>query len=111
MARNKLSDLNNHLFAQIERLTDEGMKDADFNKEINRSIALSKLADQVVKTHKVALDAIGIVKSSNPEIDKIQDAFNYVNAQLTPEEIMVKKQEVLEKRVLDQNEKILLNTN
>lgn len=57
MARNKLSDLNDHLFAQIERLTEEGIDDEMFELEKERSRCLSNLSKQVIGVHKLVLDA------------------------------------------------------
>lgn len=55
MARNKLSDLNDHLFAQIEKLADDDIAASD--EDIKKAQVIAKLADQVVKTHKLVLDA------------------------------------------------------
>lgn len=57
MARNKLIDLNDHLFAQIERLTDEETKGEELKAELARSKALASLSDIVVKNARVILDA------------------------------------------------------
>lgn len=48
MAKNRLSDLNNHLFAQIERLGDEGLKGDELRDEIERAKAISKIAQNIV---------------------------------------------------------------
>jgi len=61
MARNKLSDLNDHLFAQIERLTEEGIDDEIFELEKERSKCLSNLSKQVIGVHKLVLDAAKLV--------------------------------------------------
>lgn len=58
MARNKLSDLNDHLFAQIERLTDNENTDTCVDLEVSRSKALTQLAGCIVNTHKIVLDAV-----------------------------------------------------
>jgi hypothetical protein len=47
--KNKLSDLNDHLFAQIERLSDESLTPEQVDKEAKRGKAIVALADQVVK--------------------------------------------------------------
>lgn len=73
MAKNKLADLNDHLFAQIEKLTDPKTKDLDL--EIARADALAKLADQVVKTHKLVLDAARFVTSGDPRAKKLPETF------------------------------------
>lgn len=55
--KNKLIDLNNHMFAQMERLSDENMKEEDLAKEINRSKAVSNLAAQMINNASLALKA------------------------------------------------------
>jgi len=55
--KNKLIDLNNHMFAQLERLSDEDIKDDQLTVEINRSKAISQLASQIINNAKLALDA------------------------------------------------------
>lgn len=55
--KNKLTDLNNHLFAQLERLGDEGLSEDELKNEIARSKAMSGLASSVVSNARLALDA------------------------------------------------------
>ena len=57
MAKNKLSDLNNHLFAQLERLGDEDKSGDDLKLEVERSKAMANVAKEIVATGKLALDA------------------------------------------------------
>lgn len=70
--KNKLIDLNNHLFAQMERLSDEDLGEEEIVREINRSKAVSNLAAQIIGNAKLALDAHkaindGLVKTA-PEM-------------------------------------------
>jgi hypothetical protein len=70
--KNKLIDLNNHMFAQLERLSDEDIKEDQLAVEINRSKAISQLATQIINNAKLALDAHksindGLIKSA-PEM-------------------------------------------
>jgi len=53
MAKNKLSDLNDHLFAQIERLSDETMKPETMELEIKKAKVLVPLSDQVIQNAKL----------------------------------------------------------
>jgi hypothetical protein len=56
--KNKLDDLNDHLFAQIERLSNEGLNGDDLKKEIDRSKAITDLAKEVVSNASLQLSAI-----------------------------------------------------
>lgn len=55
--KNKLSDLNDHLFAQIERLGDEDLNDEQIEKEAKRASAIVAVADQVIKNADLQLKA------------------------------------------------------
>ncbi|UAL42170.1 hypothetical protein K8B83_14945 [Shewanella inventionis] len=55
--KNKLIDLNNHLFAQIERLSDESVKGEALKEEMARSKAVAQIASQIVANGRLALDA------------------------------------------------------
>lgn len=53
-----LSDLNNYLFEELERLndTEELMKDERFEKEIKRSKAIANIAQQIVNNANTVLE-------------------------------------------------------
>ena len=55
--KNKLIDLNNHLFAQLERLSDESIKDDKLNIEIERTKAVTSVAKEIISNARLALDA------------------------------------------------------
>jgi hypothetical protein len=55
--QNKLSDLNNHLFAQLERLGDEEIAGDQLDEEINRAKAVTDVAQQVIANANLALKA------------------------------------------------------
>ena len=77
--KNNLTDLNNYLFEEIERLNDdETLKnEEDFNKEIKRAKTISCLAQQVVGIANSEINAIktlneyGIEKEDIPDMLKI----------------------------------------
>ena len=55
--KNKLTDLNNHLFAQIERLSDEDLKGDELQAEILRSHAITNVAKQIINNGSLVLHA------------------------------------------------------
>lgn len=55
--KNKLIDANNHLFAQLERLGEEGLKGQALGEEIQRSKAICNVSHSIVKNARLALDA------------------------------------------------------
>jgi hypothetical protein len=57
MTKNKLSDLNDHLFAQIERLADEALTPEQVDKEAKRGKAIVAAADQIIKNAALQVEA------------------------------------------------------
>jgi hypothetical protein len=55
--RNTLGDLNNHLFAQLERLGDEGLTGEKLSEEINRAKSITGVASQIIANGSLVLDA------------------------------------------------------
>jgi len=55
--KNKLIDLNNHLFAQLELLGDEDIQGDVLAQEIDRSKAMTGVADRIISNAKLCLDA------------------------------------------------------
>lgn len=56
--KNTLSDLNNALFEQLERLNDEDLSADKLETEIGRSQAMVSVADRIVDNAKLQLDAV-----------------------------------------------------
>lgn len=57
MTKNKLSDLNNHLFMTLERLGEEDLSNEELEKEIERSKAISTVAGKIIDNARLVLDA------------------------------------------------------
>ena len=57
MTKNRLTDLNDHLFAQLERLGDENLSGEQIEAEAKRADAIVALADQVTKNADTMLKA------------------------------------------------------
>ncbi|RDW17023.1 hypothetical protein CWR48_15585 [Oceanobacillus arenosus] len=54
--KNTLGDLNNHLFAQLERLGEEDLKGEKLAEEINRSKAVMGIAKNIIETGSLVLE-------------------------------------------------------
>ena len=52
--RNTLSDLNNHLFEQLERLNDEDLSEEQLDRELRRSEGMTKVAEQIIRNGELA---------------------------------------------------------
>jgi hypothetical protein len=57
MTKNKLTDLNDHLFAQLERLADESLTPEQVDKESKRGKAIVAAADQIIKNAALQVQA------------------------------------------------------
>jgi hypothetical protein len=53
--KNKITDLRNHMFAALERLSDETLSEEDLKKEITRSQAISEVGKVIVESAKTEI--------------------------------------------------------
>lgn len=58
MAKNKIEDLRDHLFAQLERLGDENLTGDKLAAELNRAKQVAAIAREVTASAKVEVDFI-----------------------------------------------------
>lgn len=59
--KNKLTDLNNHLFAQLERLSDEDLTSEQIADEVKRADAIVDVSEQIVRGADLQLKALNIL--------------------------------------------------
>jgi len=55
--RNKMIDLHNHLFAELERLGDESLDVEKLQSEIQRAKAITSVSSQIIQNAALALKA------------------------------------------------------
>lgn len=55
--KNTLGDLNNYLFAQLERLSDKSLKGEELKEEINRAKTVSDVASKIIDNGSLVLEA------------------------------------------------------
>lgn len=70
-SKNKISDLNNHLFAQLERLNNDDISCDQLQLEINRSKAISEVADMIIESSKVTIEAMKIMEKGGMDISRL----------------------------------------
>lgn len=73
MAKNKLEDLNNHLFAQLERLSDEDISSDELTKEINRAKAVNGVEKNIIDNAKTVIEAFKFTIESVPSNKKLPE--------------------------------------
>lgn len=59
--KNKLADLNDHLFAQLERLSEESLTPEKIEIEVKRGAAIVAVADQILRHATLQVHAAKIV--------------------------------------------------
>jgi hypothetical protein len=65
--KNSLSDLNNHLFAQLERLSDENLAGDNLKEEIARAKTVTSVSREIISNARLVLDAQEIMGNVKPE--------------------------------------------
>ena len=55
--KNTLGDLNNHLFAQLERLSDEDLKGEKLVEEMQRAKSITSVASSIISIGSLVLEA------------------------------------------------------
>jgi len=66
--KNKIQDLNNHLYAQLERLGEEKITADKLEKEISRSKAITSVANTIVDSFRTTVEAMKVLEKAGSDI-------------------------------------------
>lgn len=56
MARNKISDLRDHLFTALERIDDDSLTPEQIKDEVNKAKAVAQIGSVIINSAKVEID-------------------------------------------------------
>jgi len=56
MARNKISDLRDHLFAALERIDNDELTNEELQKELQKAEAVAQIGAVIINSAKVEVD-------------------------------------------------------
>lgn len=83
--KNQVTDLNNHLFAQLERLGAEDITQDQLAVEISRSKAITSIASTLIESNKTTIEAMKLMEKAGADISKIGGAFTRQIAEAKPD--------------------------
>lgn len=78
--KNNLSDLNNHLFAQLELLSSGELSNEELEKEIKKAKAMTSISSQILKVASIQISAIktaescGLMNNDMPSLIATKDS-------------------------------------
>lgn len=76
--KNTLGDLNNHLFAQLEKLGDDDLTGEELESELKRTDAICDISEQIIKNGELQYKAM-----------KHMDEYGYERQEAVPEMLEV----------------------
>ena len=79
MPKNKLSDLNDHLFAALERLNDDDLSSEKIDEDSKRASAIIGLSSQILKGAEVTLNAAKLLSNGDVEAKFLPQALNNIH--------------------------------
>ncbi|MDO5895091.1 hypothetical protein [Agrobacterium sp. Azo12] len=69
--KNRLIDLNNHLFAQLERLGEEDMSVEQLEQEVKRTEAMVAVSTQILRNADLGVQAAKLVAEYGGNYEKL----------------------------------------
>ena len=78
--QNNLSDLNNHLFEQLELLNSGELSNEELEKEIKKTKAITSISSQILKVASIQISAIktaescGLLNNELPSLISTKDS-------------------------------------
>jgi len=60
MAKNKLSDLRDHIFSALERIDDDQLSPEQLDYEIKKANAVANLSSMIIQSAKIEVDFIKV---------------------------------------------------
>lgn len=76
--KNKLTDLNNHLFEQLERLNDEELKGEALTQEMDRAHSITKVAQTIINNANTMLGASKFLDESGYALTDKNEAIKLI---------------------------------
>lgn len=67
---NRLTDLNDHLFNQLKRLSDDGLSDEKVTQEVSRTKAIVDVADKIIGAASLSLSAVKVLAAHGDQYAK-----------------------------------------
>lgn len=78
--KNKLTDLNDHLFMQLERLGDEDLSTDQIEQEVNRAKAIVSVSDQIIDNASLQLKAAEMMVNHGAFVKRHMKSFPMIES-------------------------------
>ncbi|CAB4162059.1 hypothetical protein UFOVP775_10 [uncultured Caudovirales phage] len=76
MARNKINDLRDHLFAALERLDNDELSAEELQKELDKAEAVAQIGNVIINSAKIEVEfikATGMIRTNTDLFKGVQD--------------------------------------
>ena len=73
MARNKINDLRDHLFASLERLDNDELTFEQLESEIKKAEAVAQIGNVIIQSAKVEIDFLKAMGKAGTETELFKD--------------------------------------